>query len=72
VLWAGAFILASATLGTFLLLAGQGLASDAAALQLAPGQPVTLQAWLAAAPPGDDPFYQQKLDAKSEQLPAQF
>lgn len=72
VLWVGASILAAATLGTFLLLAGQALFSDVAARQLAPGQPVTMQAWLAATPPGDDLFYLQKLNAKPEELPAQF
>jgi hypothetical protein len=72
VLWVGVSILAAATLGTFLLLAGQAMFSDAVALQLSPGNQVTLQSWNAAAPPGDDLFYLQKLNAKTEELPAQF
>ena len=72
VLWVGASTLAAATLGTFLMLAGQAVFSDAVALQPSTGHPVTLQSWIAASPPGDDLFYPQKLNAKTEELPAQF
>jgi hypothetical protein len=71
VLWVGACVLAAATLGAVLLLAGQAMFSDAVTLQLSPGQPVT-QTRTAAAPPGNDLFYQQKLNATEEELPPQF
>lgn len=72
-LWAGGALLACVVAFMLALLFGKVMFHDAVALELAPGSSVPLQqASASSGPAAQDPFYQQKLDAKAEELPAQF
>lgn len=57
-LWASGVLAGAAVIFTVVLVAGKLLLQDAVALEIAPPEP--------------DPFYQQKRDARVEELPAQF
>ena len=57
-LWISGVLAGATIIFTVVLIAGKLLSQDAVALEIAPVQP--------------DPFYQQKIDARVEELPAQF
>ena len=57
-LWVSGVLACATVLFTVVLIAGRLLSHDAVALEI--------------AAPERDPFYQQKLDARMEELPAQF
>ena len=72
-LWASVALVTCAAVFILVLGPGRAMFREAVALELAPGSTGMLQQALAAGGSSmDDPFYQKKLDAKAEELPAQF
>ena len=57
-LWIAGVLAAATILCAMVLIAARLLSHEAVAVEVAPAQP--------------DPFYQRKVDAKVEELPAQF
>ena len=69
--WAGALVLASCALLAVVLIAGKAMIGDVVSQELASG--ASLQhSFIPPAVRAEDDFYQQKLNAKAEELPAQF
>ena len=72
-LWASVALVTCAAVFILVLGPGKAMFREAVSLELAPGSTGMLQQALAPAGSSmEDPFYQKKLDAKADELPAQF
>lgn len=72
-LWAGAALGTCAVVFMLVLGPGKAMFREAVSLELAPSSNgMLLQGWTASAAAIEDSFHQKKLDAKAEELPAQF
>lgn len=71
-LWSGGTLATCAVVFMLVLGPGKAMFRDAVSMELAPGSTGLLQSWAAGGTGAEDPFYKQKVDAKTEELPAQF
>ena len=72
-LWSGGTLATCAVVFMLVLGPGKAMFREAVSMELAPGSTGLLQqAWTAGGTGAEDPFYKQKVDAKAEELPAQF
>lgn len=71
-IWLGVTLATCAVVFMLVLGPGKAMFREAVSMELAPGSTGLLQAWATGGTGAEDSFYKQKVDAKAEELPAQF
>lgn len=71
-MWSGVALATGAVIFMLVLGPGKAMFREAVSMEMEPGSTGLLQTWAGNGTGADDSFYKQKVDAKVEELPAQF
>lgn len=71
-MWSGVTLATCAVVSMLVVGPGQAMFREAVSMEMAPGSTGLLQSLAGNGTGAEESFYKQKVDAKAEELPAQF